>query len=475
MMQRWQPHAYQDRAVKFLIQHPEAALLMDPGLGKTACTMKAFQALRQAKVVRKMLVVAPLRVAQLVWSLDGELGKWADFRDLTYTLLHGPKKAEALQQDVDIYVINYDGLRWLVESGGLKSLITRGVDLVIFDELSRLKHTRTERFRLLRPVLGRFKRRWGLTGSPASNGLMDLFGQVYALDLGRALGQYITHYRSKYFDPTGFGGYTWTIKPGSDKQIFKAIKGMALAMRAEDHLDLPELVERDVLVDLPPKALKLYQSMEQELIAQLEAGDVTAANAGVALHKCRQLASGGIYRETPCTCQQVPCSCDGAKRVSEAVHDAKTDALTELVDELQGSPLLIAYEFHHDLERIRKALGNVPAINGQTKQAETLELVGAWNRGELPVLAGHPQAMGHGLNLQQAGHHVCWYSLTWDYELYDQLVRRVYRQGQASRVVVHRILARQTVDLDVAAALRQKGSCQAGLFDALRARSKKRS
>jgi SNF2 family DNA or RNA helicase len=161
--------------------------------------------------------------------------------------------------------------------------------------------------------------------------------------------------------------------------------------------------------------------------------------------------------------------------VSEAVHDAKTDALTELVDELQGSPLLIAYEFHHDLERIRKALGNVPAINGQTKQAETLELVGAWNRGELPVLAGHPQAMGHGLNLQQAGHHVCWYSLTWDYELYDQLVRRVYRQGQASRVVVHRILARQTVDLDVAAALRQKGSCQAGLFDALRARSKKRS
>ena len=466
----WAPHDYQKVAVKWLVKHPESALFQDPGLGKTSEVLAAFLALRKAGAADKMLVVAPLRVACMVWANEpgGELAKWSDFAELKVSLIHGtPKQREAaVEAEADIYVTNVDGVHWLAESGGLRDLCSRGVGILTLDELSKWKHIRTKRFKALRPHLGRFKRRWGLTGSPCANGLMDLFGEVYALDLGRRLGQYITHYRFKYFDPCGYKGYEWKPKPDAEKAIYAQLKDLALSMRAEDHLDLPELVEEDLWVTLPPKARKAYDELEEELITALEAGVVVASNAAVASGKCRQVASGGVYLED---------GEDARKRQSVFIHDEKTAALVDLVDELQGSPLLVAYEFHHDLDRIRKALGKkLPAINGDTSMGESAALAAAWNAGKIPVLCGHPQAMGHGLNLQACGHHIAWYSLTWNYELYDQLIRRVYRQGQKNRVVVHRILARKTADEAVAKALRTKGRGQNALLEALKNMRKER-
>jgi SNF2 family DNA or RNA helicase len=467
--------------VSWLVQRPEAALLADPGLGKTSVSLKAIQTMVKAKVVRKALVVAPLRVAQLVWTHDegGELGRWADFQDLRVALLHGPQKEEALAVDADVYVINFDGLPWLIAEGRLAKLFKRGLDLLLVDELSRFKHPQTKRFKLFKSWVGRFKRRWGLTGSPASNGLIDLFGQLYVLDLGRALGQYITHYRHEYFLPSGFGGYTWKLQDKAEKRIYKAIKPLALSTRAADHLDLPRLLEQDLWVELPNEIRPRYDELQEDLITVLNDQRVSAANAAVASGKCRQVASGGLYVEEAVAADyKVEGAIKLPGRKTLQLHDAKTEALVDLVEELQGQPLLVLYEFHHDLERIRAALGDdaAPAIAGGSTTKDVARLVRAWNRGELPVLCGHPASMGHGLNLQGGGcAHVAWYTLTWDLELYDQAIRRVYRQGTtAARVVVHRILARKTVDETVARVITTKRQRQEKLLDALRADLRRR-
>lgn len=458
---KWEPHEYQKRAVHWLCTHQYAALFLEPGLGKTSCTLTAFLALRKQGLAKRALIVAPLRPCYSVWSHEGgELSKWDQFAGLKVALLHGSDKEDRLKEEADIYVVNFDGLPWI--SGKLPTLIKRGVDTLIIDELSKLKHTKTMRFKTIKPHLRAFKRRWGLTGSPASNGLLDLFGQAFTIDLGASLGTFITHYRFRYFLPTGFNGYVWQIKPGAEAEIYKAVEPWALSMKARDHLDLPDLVEQNLWVNLPPKAMQTYARLESDLIAQIEGNTVTASNVAVASLKCRQVASGGIYADAEV----------GEKRRTLDVHSAKTEALCDLVDELQGSPLLIAYEFEHDLQRIRKALGDVPAINGSSTQVQSTRLVEQWNAGTLPLLAGHPAAMGHGLNLQASGSHIAWYSLTWDFELYDQLVRRVWRQGQKNRVVVHRILARKTVDEAVVKALGSKKRKQDALFDALKERGR---
>ena len=406
---RFDPHPYQKRGASFLVQHPEAALFWDPGLGKTSVTLKAFQALRRAGGARRALVVAPLRVAQLVWTQDGdgEIAKWDDFADLRVALLHGDDKEAALATDADVYVINYDGLAWLAPRGRdgqpvvacpLTQLLARGVDVLVLDEISKLKHPSTQRFKSLKPWLGRFGRRWGLTGTPAANGLLDLFGQAYCLDLGRALGRFISHYRAAYFTPSGFGGYTWVLRPGADDEIHGVIAGrrcamptcrsdrvrngaclkcgafvrpLAQALRAEDCLDLPELVERDVLVDLPDAARRAYDELERELLTLIDGAEVTAANAAVAANKCRQVTSGGIYAaDRPAGLAAPP-----GGREWLAVHDVKIEAVLDLVDELQGQPLLVAYEYQHELERLTAALtaqlgAPPPALRGGLSGAQ---------------------------------------------------------------------------------------------------------
>lgn len=473
----WQPHAYQKKAVKFLLEHAASALFLDPGLGKTSITLAAIKLLKQKKVLDKVLLIAPLRVCYSVWPKETE--KWTDFNGLRVVVLHGSKKDEALKQDADVYVINPEGLDWLLQvqktktpNGKTKVSIDLrrwkqfGFDTLVIDELSKFKHTNTNRFKALKLVLHTFGRRWGLTGSPASNGLLDLFGQCYVLDQGRTLGPYITHYRMKYFVPS-HDGFSWNIREGAEQEIYERLAPLALRMAADDYLDMPTLIENNIRVDLPEQVMRMYDQLEEDLIAKLNDKVVVASTAAAASIKCRQVANGGIYIDPEV---EALVKLPKSKREWVNLHTEKVDALADLIEELQGSPILVAYDFEHDLDRLREKLGqDVPYIGGGVTAKRSAELEKLWNAGKLPVLLGHPQAMAHGLNLQEVGHHVCWHSLTWDFELYDQFIRRVLRQGNKSKkVFVHHIMARGTVDEAVLSAVKSKRRGQNALFDALK-------
>jgi len=481
-----------------LLSHPEAALFWDPGLGKSSVVLSALVFMTRARGAKRTLIIAPKRACEVVWSheAEGELSKWTDFQHIREVFLHGPKKLDLIEEDADIYLVNFDAVQWLTscpdcehshvgtcrdvikvrdeetgkdrkrhcncktQDAPIDRLIARGVNTLVVDELSKFKHTPTKRFKSMKRHLGRFKRRWGLTGDPAANNMEDLFGEAFTIDLGRSLGKSISGYRFKYFRPTGYGGYTWVVQSKeAEAAIYKRMKDVAIAMRAEDHLDLPELVEENIWVDLPDDVRERYDELEDELFTLIGKHEIVAANAAVASGQCRQVASGGLYAHTK-----------KKTRKTLLLHHAKTEALVDLVDELQGSPLLVGYEFHHDLDRIREKLGDVPALNGETKSADFKRLVVEWNAGKIPVLCGQPQSMGHALNLQRAGSHVAFYTTPWDGELVNQVIRRVWRQGnESSRVVVHRIVARKTVDEDVLASLARKKRGQLALFEALKA------
>ena len=344
---------------------------------------------------------------------------------------------------------------------------------LIVHNSSKFKNTRTERFKLLRAVLGCFKRRWILTGSPAANGLLDLFGQVFILDLGRALGRFITHYRLAYFAPQGYGGYTWTPQVGAEKRIYAALAPLVLRMAEKDYLKLPPLTTIDVPIELPPAAMKLYREMEHQLFIALDDGEARAVNRAVALMKARQICNGGIYLDEDGE--------DGVRlrhakgtRPWAKMHDEKTTAVVDLVDELGGQPCLVAYEFDHDLARLAAALPStatrrVVVAAEATTQKRLVALQAAWDRGEIQVLLVQPQSISHSLNLQAGGRAVVLHSLTYNYEDYDQLIRRIYRQGQRQRVFIYRLVARATVDEVITAVLAAKRRGQQALFTALRA------
>ena len=472
----WKPHKYQFRAVKFLLEHACAALFLDPGLGKTAITLAGIKYLKAHSQVEKALVVAPLRVCHEVWP--EEIKKWKDFKKLKIEILHGPDKDAALRRKADIYVINPEGLEWLLnvkkkKGASGKTRVTVdvrrfknfGFDLLVVDELSKFKHPKTNRFKAIKHVLHTFGRRWGLTGSPMTNGLLDLFGQCYILDMGNALGQYISHYKDKYFEQQDYQGYVWAPMKGAAAKIYKRLEPLALRMSATDYLDMPEIINDNIFIELPPKVQQVYRELETDLFTRIDKKVVVAANAAAASTKCRQVASGGVYYEDPL----VPGTPAGPKK-STHLHDEKTKALVDLIDELQGAQLLVAYDFAHDLDRIRAKLGkDVPYIGGGTTTSQLKEIIRKWNAGKIQVLLAHPKAAGHGLNLQSGGcNHICWYSITWDYELYDQFIRRVHRQGNKNfHVFVYHILARGTIDPIILRALHSKERGQQALFNAL--------
>lgn len=453
----WNPHQYQKTAIKFMIEHGAAALFLDPGLGKTSITLAMFKVLKAQGLVERMLIVAPLRVCYAVWPKEVE--KWQDFNGLTVTVLHGGKKELALREQSDIYVVNPEGLEWLTTDGRLKSL---GCDVLVIDESSKFKHTNTRRFKTLKPHLTKFRRRYILTGTPAPNGLMDLFGQIYILDLGRAFSPYITKFRQDFFTPSGFGGYDWVPKWDTPDRINELLKPLALRLAAEDYLELPKLVENDIYIDLPPEARRIYDELETEMLATLSSMEVvTALSAAAASIKCRQVANGGIFRQL-----------DHTPAVHsdrwQNLHMAKVDATLDLIEELNGQPVLVAYDFEHDRERLRKAIPH--AIFASDYSAKKfLDIERKWNAGEIAVLCGHPQSLGHGLNLQGCGQHVIWHSMTWDLELYDQFIKRILRQGNKNtHVFVHHIMARNTVDEAMRRALRRKDKIQSKLLNALK-------
>lgn len=463
----WTPHSYQKKAVDFLLSNKSAALFLDPGLGKTSITLDAIKTLKKNKEVNKILLIAPLRCCSAVWQ--AEIQKWANFNHLRVVILHGPLKEKRLSDKADIYIVNPEGVDWLLGiRRGARRILNKerwdklNFDMLVIDELSKFKHADTSRFKSLKLVLHTFNRRWGLTGSPASNGLINLFGQCYVLDLGEALGKNITKYRTDYFlqDYNGFG---WRIRDGSEREIYKKIAPLALRMSAEDYLEMPELINNTVVVELPREAMKTYKALEDELIAIIGGNEIVAKNAAAMTVKCRQVANGGVYLDV------APFSA-GTKREELVIHEKKLDALEDLINELQGEPLLVAYEFGHDLTRLLKRFGaKTPYIGGGISIEKTNEIAKLWNAGKIPLLLGHPQAMAHGLNLQEVGHHIAWHSLTWDFELYDQFIRRVLRQGNKSKkVFVHHIVAKNTIDEIVLKALGQKKKGQDALFDALK-------
>ena len=478
----WNPHKYQKKAVRFLLEHACAALFLDPGLGKTSITLAAIKVLKQKKILSKVLLIAPVRVCHAVWPR--EIEKWADFGQLKIEVLHGPDKDEALKREADIYVINPEGLDWLLKSEktktnsgktrvdvDVKAFKRLGFDTLVVDELSKFKHIGTNRFKAIKQVLHTFARRWGLTGSPAANGLLDLFGQAYILDMGRTFGPYVTKFRLQYFVPQDAAGYVWKPRVGAEEEIYELMAPLALRL-GDDELDMPLLIENRIRVDLPPDVKELYDQMEDELISMMNDKLVVASNAAAASTKCRQIANGGVYY-TP--------ELEGNGLIKPGrefvnLHDAKTEALQDLVEELQGQPLLVAYDFGHDVDRLKKAFPK-GVFAGDYSAKHFGDIERDWNLGNIGLLFGHPQSIGHGLNLQGAGHHICWHSLTWNYELNDQFIRRVYRQGNKNKkVFVHYIIARGTIDEAIMGAIKSKAKGQRALFDALMslAKSKRR-
>jgi len=448
--EEWKPLDYQRRAVKFLLQNPVAGLFLDPGLRKTSIVLAALKILKREKMFTRALIVAPLRVCYSVWPSEGR--KWRDFHDLKMVILHGKDKEKNLDKEADIYLINPEGLQWLF-ARNFKSL---GFDILVIDESSKFKASNTKRFKLLKPVLRHFSRRYILTGSPAPNGLLDLFSQIYILDLGAALGQYISHFKHNYFYPTGYGGYEWRLQPGAEKRIQERIAPITFHLEAADYLELPKLVINDIKLQLPPAAREVYREMERELIARLERNEITAMNAAAATMKCRQIANGGVY--------------DDMKTIHH-IHDVKTEAVVDLVDELGGSPVLIAYEFDHDLKRLLKGLGkDTQYIGAGVDPKKLAKIEEAWNRGELTKLLGQMTSVAHGLNLQEGMcSHVAFHSLTYNFELYTQFFRRVLRSGnKAKKVVVHRFIMEDTVDEAMVAALEAKDRTERGFLHALK-------
>lgn len=459
MSESWRPHAYQRTAIRFCIAQACAGLFLDPGLGKTSIILAVFKILLTKGWARKMLVVTPLRPAQTTWPAEAH--KWTEFEGLSLNVLHGADKLWSNVFKADINVINPEGLPWLFSSVNG----TWPWDILCVDESPQFKHVNTRRFHSIKPHLEKFARRYILTGSPAPNGLLDLFGQVYILDLGNAFTPYITRYRTAYFNQSGFGGYTWLPKPDAEERIYKRLAPLVLRMEAKDYLDLPPLIENTVEVELPSEARLAYNQMEALMITELKTGKVVAENAAAVSSKCRQIANGGIYGMSG---DKVP------ERIAHHVHDAKLDAVEEIIEELQGTPALVAYEFDHDLERLRGRFPQAPHIGGGVGARRFREIEAAWNAGQLPVLLAQPKSAKYGLNLQGTHGAIIRHSIGWDLDEDQQLTDRVWRQGQKFPVVKHTIVAKNTVDEVVIAALKKKDKTQRGLLDALKEYGRKR-
>lgn len=462
MTQEFTPHDYQRRVVQRMIDQPRLGLFLDPGLGKTSISLAAFRELYDQVDVDRMLVVAPLRVCYSVWPR--EAAKWTQFADLGVEIIHGVNRTpRALHSDSQVKVINPEGLEWLLEQDWDVP------EMLVVDESTKFKRKSAQRSRRLAKLLPQFSRRYILTGTPAPNGLLDLHGQMFLIDDGASLGRTVGEYKERYFVPvpSGVQQYIkWKPRRGSTQAIYERIAPWVVRLDARDYLELPEKIVTDIPVDLPPRARERYQELRRDLVIRLEEGDVVAMNAGAVTSKCRQISNGSVYLT------ELGVVSAGETRRSVVIHTAKAEALRDLVEELAGQPLLVGFEHRHERDVIRKALkplvGDVPSLDGDTSGGEGARLEREWNRGNLPVLMAHPQTAAHGLNLQEGGHHLAWYSIPWDLELYDQMVGRVWRQGQEERTFIYHLVAQGTVDETVTRTLKRKARDQGDLLDALR-------
>ena len=443
---KYNPHNYQTYATEFMIKNPGSAVFLDMGLGKTVVTLTAINEMcRDTFLVSKVLVIAPLRVARDTWP--AEIEKWNHLKGLTYAVAVGTEaeRRAALLQNASVYIINRENLCWLIEDSGLPF----DFDMVVIDELSSFKSHRAKRFKSLLKARPRIKRIVGLTGTPSTNGLMDLWAEFRILDLGKRLGRYITHYRQNYFIPDKRNGmvvFSYKPLPGAEEAIYKQIDDITISMKAEDYLDMPDCIYNEVKVKLDKKERKVYNTLKKEMVVSIGADEVDASNAAVLSNKLSQLANGAIYS-------------DDKKVIS--IHDRKLDALEDLIEAANGKPVLVAYWFKHDFERIKKRF--------DVREIKSSKDIVDWNNGQIPVAVIHPASAGHGLNLQAGGSTLIWYGITWSLELYQQTNARLWRQGQKSEaVIIHHIIAEKTVDEQIMAALNRKDKTQSALIDAVR-------
>ena len=454
--ENWQqsfvPHDYQRRGINMLASQPGGCgLLLDPGMGKTALVLQAYVILKEKYPGLQMLVIAPINPMYGTWP--AEIEKWAQFKDLKLSIVHGTpaKRLTALGVDADIYIVNPEGLKWLFSPMQKKHL--PDWSLLCVDESTKFKKASSKRFKVLKPHLKSFIWRWILTGTIAPNGLEDLYGQVYIMDLGKSLGAYVTHFRIKYFYQTGFGGYEWTPKEGATEQVMEAIDSRVLQLKAEDYLEMPDFKQVKRKVKLGKEAYDVYQAVEKEFIHEMVGGTILAANKGAASMKCRQIANGAVYDE------------EGKPLL---IHNTKLDALQDIMEETNGHPLLIMYEFKHDRDRIKKYLGTDCVCITGMKGVQLTTVLDKFNAGRVKYLLMHPQA-AHGMNIQKACNHIVWFSIIWDLELFIQANTRLYRQGQSSpSVMCYMLTAESTIDEIVAKALSAKTRTQASIETALR-------
>ncbi|MFR8042594.1 MAG: SNF2-related protein [Clostridium butyricum] len=443
---KYKPHEYQVYATEYILNHPIAAVLLDMGLGKSVITLTAiFDLTLDSFLVRKVLVIAPLRVARDTWP--AEIEKWDHLKGLKYTVAVGSEvqRKTALMKRAQVYIINRENVEWLIARSG----IPFDFDMVVIDELSSFKSHQAKRFKSLMKVRPKVNRIVGLTGTPSSNGLMDLWAQYRLLDMGQRLGRFIGRYREDYFVPDKRNQqviFSYKPKPGAEEAIYRLISDITISMKGADYLKLPELVINEVDVKLSEKEMKILDIMKRDLITTVKGEEITAANAAALSGKLLQMANGAVYDDQGTVLH---------------IHDRKLDALEDLIEAANGKPVLIAYWFKHDLSRIQKRF--------EVEVLSTSDSIKRWNDGEISIAAIHPASAGHGLNLQAGGSTLVWFGLTWSLELYQQTNARLWRQGQKETVVIHHLISKGTIDERVMKALNDKNNTQSALIDAVKA------
>ena len=444
---KYNPHDYQKYATNFVMEHPVAAIFLDCGMGKSVITLTAiYELLYNSFEVRKVLVIAPLRVARDTWP--AEIEKWDHLKGLTYSVVIGtePERKEALRKSAGIYLINRENVDWLINKSGFPF----DFDMVVIDELSSFKSASAKRFKSLLKVRPKVKRIVGLTGTPSSNGLMDLWAEFRILDMGERLGRYITGFRDEYFKPDKRNGaIVYSYKPlvNAEKRIYEKISDICISMKAADYIEMPERIDNIYEVEMNDKEMKLYRKLEKEMFLPFADGDIDALNAASLSNKLLQLANGAVYDEN----QNV-----------KKIHNRKLEALEDLIEASNGKSVLVYYGYKHDKDRIAEKF-NIREIRTERDICD-------WNNGKIQIALAHPASCGHGLNLQRGGSTIIWFGLTWSLELYQQANARLYRQGQNNTVVVHHIVTKGTVDEDVMTALNDKDMGQASLMEAIKAR-----
>jgi len=443
---KYKPHEYQSYATEFILSHPISAVFLEMGLGKSVITLSAiFDLCLDSFLVCKVLVIAPLRVARDTWP--AEINKWDHLKGLSYSVAVGTEKEriDALKKQSTLYIINRENVDWLVHKSG----IPFHFDMVVIDELSSFKSYGAKRFKSLLKVRPSVKRIVGLTGTPSSNGLMDLWAEFRILDLGQRLGRYISHYRNTYFKPDKRNAqivFSYKPLPGAEEEIYKQISDITISMKSTDYLKMPEYVSNEVFVTLSDKEWRVYSDFKEDMVANLGDEEIDAVNAAVLSGKLLQMANGAVY---------------DSENKAHVIHDKKLDALEDLIEGANGKPVLVAYWYKHDLERIKERF--------PVRQIQSSKDIEAWNDGKIPIAVIHPASAGHGLNLQSGGSTLIWFGLTWSLELYQQTNARLYRQGQRDTVIVHHIITKNTIDEDVLLALTKKEKTQDALIDAVKA------